>query len=79
MRCVGEVARGLGVSPSTVSHHLKELRSAGLIKMERRGRMIECSVSVDALREIEGFFSSLLPRRPVGSRAKVSDKRRTRR
>ncbi len=60
-RCVGEVAKGLGVSPSTVSHHLKELRSMGLITMARHGRNIECSVNVEALREIESFFSTLLP------------------
>jgi ArsR family transcriptional regulator len=69
-RCVGEVAKGLGVSPSTVSHHLKELRSSGLITMERRGRNIECSVNGEALEEIEGFFSALLPAGAAGARTR---------
>ena len=70
-RCVGEVARGLGVSPSTVSHHMKELRSSGLITMERHGRNIECSVNAEALRRIEGFFSALLPDRKRAAGAKT--------
>ncbi len=59
--CVGDIAEGLGVSPSTVSHHLKELRSVGLIRMERQGQMIECSVDPASLRELAEFFSGLVP------------------
>lgn len=47
--CVGDLAEGLGIAPSTVSHHLKELRLAGLIFMERRGRNIRCRLNTDAL------------------------------
>lgn len=42
---VGEVCCRLGGSLSTISHHLKELRLAGLIHMEKRGRSIFCSVN----------------------------------
>ncbi|MHC4249520.1 MAG: ArsR/SmtB family transcription factor [Planctomycetota bacterium] len=70
-RCVGEVAKGLGVSPSTISHHLKELRSAGLITMERRGQTIECAVNAEALREVQAFFSALLPGRAAGSKRRA--------
>ena len=75
-RCVGEVARGLGVSPSTASHHLKELRSAGLITMERRGQTIECSVNTEALRDIQGFFSALLPGRAAGAKTRARPRSR---
>ena len=71
-RCVGKVARGLGVSPSTVSHHLKELRAAGLITMERRGQTIECAVNVEALRDVQGFFSALLPARAEGAKRRAA-------
>lgn len=43
-RCVGELAQDLEIDPSTVSHHLKELRRAGIIRMERRGKNILCWV-----------------------------------
>src|SRR5688500_18521519 len=42
---VGEVCCRLDQSMSTVSHHLKELRLAGLIRTEKRGRWIYCSIN----------------------------------
>lgn len=42
--CVGDVGRDLGIARTTVSHHVKELRRAGLLRVERRGRNIECWV-----------------------------------
>jgi len=56
-RCVGEIGCDLEVAPSTVSHHLKELRSAGLIHMERKGRNIECWVDPGTLRTLAAFFA----------------------
>jgi DNA-binding transcriptional ArsR family regulator len=35
---VGEIARALGVSSPTVSHHLALLERAGLVEVVRRGR-----------------------------------------
>lgn len=43
-RCVGELGQDLDIDPSTVSHHLKELRRAGLIRVARRGKHILCWV-----------------------------------
>src|SRR4030042_173170 len=54
--CVGDVAKGLEIVPSTVSHHIKELRQAGLIKMKRSGQKIECWVDPEVLKDLEGFF-----------------------
>ncbi|MBI5570449.1 MAG: helix-turn-helix transcriptional regulator [Desulfomonile tiedjei] len=48
-QCVGELGRGLAIDPSTVSHHLKELRHSGLIRMERRGKNILCWVDRDTV------------------------------
>ena len=48
---------------STISFHLKELRLAGLITVERRGKNMICSINRDAAAEIAAYFHSSL-RRP---------------
>ncbi len=55
--CVGELCKETGIAPSTVSHHMKELRQAGLIRMERRGRKIECCVDGEALDALRAFIA----------------------
>ena len=57
--CVGELGKDLGIAPSTVSHHLKELYHAGLIQMERRGQHVECWIAPEALRALATFFGEL--------------------
>lgn len=37
---VGEIAARVGASPSLVSHHLRLLRAARLVRADRRGRQI---------------------------------------
>lgn len=54
--CVGDVSQDLTIGPSTVSHHLKELRQAGLIRMERRGQKSLCTVNQDLLAEVCKFL-----------------------
>ncbi len=57
--CVGQLGRNLGIAPSTISHHIKELHRAGLIQMERRGKNIECWIDPGILKELSGFFEEL--------------------
>jgi ArsR family transcriptional regulator len=52
---VSQIASQFDVSLSTVSHHLKELRGAGLIRCERRGQSIYCSVETAVLSDLERF------------------------
>ncbi len=54
--CVGELGDGLELAPSTVSHHLKELRRAGLIRMKRAGQHVECWADPEALQRLSEFF-----------------------
>jgi ArsR family transcriptional regulator len=54
--CVGELGAGLGLSASTGSHHLKELREAGLMQVERHGQKIECRISEETVSLLAAFF-----------------------
>ena len=55
-RCVGDLTEGLTIAPSTASHHLKELRQAGLIKTRRRGRLVECWIDPRVMQELASFL-----------------------
>ena len=55
---VTEIANQFDLSLSTVSHHLKELRQAGLIRCERRGQHIFCYADPAILSEIDQFIRS---------------------
>jgi ArsR family transcriptional regulator len=66
---VGEVCCRFGHSMSTVSFHLKELRLAGLIRTEKRGRFIYCSVNPAALAQVREFLE---PRGGAGEDARVA-------
>jgi ArsR family transcriptional regulator len=54
---VGDIGKFLGIVPSTISHHLKELRQAGLIQMERRGQKMECWIDPKTVKAMGAFFS----------------------
>jgi ArsR family transcriptional regulator len=54
--CAGDLGENLDIAPSTVSHHLKELRQAGVMQVERRGRRIDCYVTEETLTTLEAFF-----------------------
>ena len=45
----GELATALGLSESTISHHLSQLRKAGLVESHRRGMNVYHRPSPDSL------------------------------
>jgi DNA-binding transcriptional ArsR family regulator len=55
--CVGELGERLDIVPSTVSHHIKELKRAGLIRTHRMGQKIECWVDPETVNMLKDFFS----------------------
>lgn len=57
--CVGELGKDLDIAPSTLSHHVKELRQAGLIRVERNGQRIECDVNTPALAQLRELLNQL--------------------
>jgi ArsR family transcriptional regulator len=52
---LSEIADRFGISVSTVSHHVKELRNSGLIACEKRGQRLHCWVDPEILRQMETF------------------------
>jgi len=56
--CVGDIGRQLDIAASTLSHHLKELNRARLIRMNRDGKQIYCSVNPAMLANMRAFFDS---------------------
>lgn len=56
-RSISQIAAGFDLTLSTVSHHIKELRRAGLVQCERRGQSFHCSVREDTLAELGSFLA----------------------
>ena len=52
---ISEIAAHFDVSLSTVSHHIKELRNADLIRCDKRGQTVYCSPNTEILEEVERF------------------------
>ena len=55
--CVSELGEDLAVAPSTLSHHIKELQRAGLIKTQRRGKNVDCFVDIEKVGILKAFFA----------------------
>lgn len=58
--CVCDLMGPFDVSQPTISHHLKVLRSAGLVGSERRGTWVYYWAEREALDAIGGLFSRAL-------------------
>jgi len=55
--CVSELGQDLGIGAPTISHHIKELRRAGLIRCERQGQKVECFVDPEAVEALRSFLA----------------------
>jgi len=57
--CVCELATALEASDALVSHHLKQLREAGLVRTRRIGRWLHCSLEPAAFEALAVHFGDL--------------------
>ncbi len=58
--CVGDLTKDSSIAASTVSHHVKELHRAGLIKLERCGRTVKCRLDTNTVKELAGFLENAI-------------------
>ena len=54
----GAIGAGLGIPSATLSFHLKELKSAGLVRCEQRGRSRIYSPDFSAVKELVEFLTA---------------------
>jgi len=53
----GEIAEHVGISPASMSFHLKELDHAGLVTPTRVGRYIRYAVHVEGMRQLLTYLT----------------------
>jgi ArsR family transcriptional regulator, arsenate/arsenite/antimonite-responsive transcriptional repressor len=53
----GEIAKAVGISPTSVSFHLKELDRAGLVTQTRHGRFIHYALYVERVRQLIEYLT----------------------
>lgn len=53
---VGEIAAELGITSSTLSHHLEKLKNEELVKVRREGTFLWYSANTVVLQELLGFL-----------------------
>lgn len=53
----GEIAQHIGISPTSVSFHLKELNHARLVTATRHGRFIHYTVRIDGMRQLLTYLT----------------------
>jgi DNA-binding transcriptional ArsR family regulator len=56
---VSKLAAEFNLTLSTVSHHLRELKNAGLIRCEKVGQSVYCVPDAARVEEIERFLATL--------------------
>jgi DNA-binding transcriptional ArsR family regulator len=53
----GEIAQQVGLAPSSLSFHLKDLSHAGLVSSRQDGRFVFYSADFDAMTDLIGFLT----------------------
>lgn len=56
---ISEIVKVFGLSPPTISHHLKELANADLITTEKRGKFLVAKINKETLAEVRQVLSGI--------------------
>jgi DNA-binding transcriptional ArsR family regulator len=59
--CVCDLMPGLGIAQPTVSHHLRTLKDAGVVRSERRGSWVYYSLDYSILGSLADLMGALAP------------------
>lgn len=59
-QCVCSIADNFNISLSTISHHMKELRNAGLIDCEKRGQFIFCQPNDETIKMMIEYLGNII-------------------
>ncbi|MDH3759519.1 MAG: helix-turn-helix domain-containing protein [Gammaproteobacteria bacterium] len=54
---VGMIQKKLGIPGSTLTHHISHLKSAGVIRQDRRQASLICKMEFDVLRELVDYLT----------------------
>ena len=54
----GQMGEALGIAPTSISFHMKELLNAGLVSQQREGRHLIYRAQVDSMNALLGFLTS---------------------
>lgn len=52
----GDLQDKLGLAASTLSHHIRHLREAGLVSQERQGTTLICRTNYPAMNRLVGYL-----------------------
>lgn len=58
--CVCDLAEEIGMDISTVSHHLTQLKHAGIVESDKRGQMVFYCLRVTCLKSLFGCIESVV-------------------
>jgi DNA-binding transcriptional ArsR family regulator len=70
-RPVGEIAEGVGLSQQATSHHLRVLRTAGLVSETRAGTRHLFAVNSDGFSAVRSYLDDFWPAKLTALRAAV--------
>ena len=59
-KCVCEIVPVIGISDKLVSHHLKQLKSIGLLVEKREGKFVHYSLDKKAIKEYKKIFNQII-------------------